>query len=315
MQVHHSIEALPRFNKAVVTIGTFDGVHLGHHVILDQLLTAAAACGGETVIITFHPHPRAVVQPDRPIFLLTSLEEKVALLEAKGIDHLVVVPFTAQFASLTAQAYVEDFLWKYFHPHTLIIGYDHRFGQGRQGNYEVMEQYAPKLGFQLIEIPAQMIQAATVSSTRIRAALSAGDPQLAAQLLGYAYRFTGTVVKGNQLGRTLGYPTANLQMLETEKLVPANGVYAVTLVVDDQPNQVWQGMMNIGVRPTVDGQHRVVEVHIFEFDREIYGAKLRVSVHAHLRAEMKFPGLDALKAQLAADRISAQQILSDEHLS
>lgn len=306
MQVHDSIEQLPKFNNAVITIGTFDGVHLGHHAILAQLHAAAKACQGETVIITFDPHPRTVVRPDQPLFLLTTLTEKVALLAAQGIDHLVVVPFTPAFANLSPAAYVADFLWKYFHPHTLIMGYDHQFGKDRSGNYEVMESFAREYGFELIEISPTMIEAAAISSTRIRKAISSGAPALAHQLLGYPYSFSGIVITGNKLGRTIGYPTANIQIPQASKLIPAHGVYAVSLTIAGWPNQHFTGMMNIGYRPTVAGQSLTIEVHIFDFDQDIYDMEMTVMVHQYLRNEVKFSGLDALKKQLAHDAEQAK---------
>jgi riboflavin kinase / FMN adenylyltransferase len=311
MQVHYSIEQLPKFHHAVITIGTFDGVHLGHHAILAQLQAAAQACEGETVIITFDPHPRTVVRPDQPLFLLTTLEEKVALLEAQGIDHLVVVPFTPAFSHLSPEAYVADFLWKYFHPHTLIMGYDHQFGKDRSGNYEVMESLARKYGFELIEISPTMLEAAAISSTRIRKAISTGAPAMAQQLLGYPYSFSGIVITGNKLGRTIGYPTANIQIPQAAKLIPANGVYAVSLRIKDWQNQLFTGMMNIGYRPTVAGQSLTIEVHIFDFDQDIYDQELTVMVHQYLRTEVKFSGLDALKKQLALDAEQAKAFFQE----
>nr|WP_214446637.1 bifunctional riboflavin kinase/FAD synthetase [Flavihumibacter rivuli] len=317
MQVHRNIEQLPAFRRAVVTIGTFDGVHRGHMQILDQLKAEAARIGGETLIITFHPHPRRIVgMAPEPVQLLNSLPEKIRLLEAAGIDHLVVVPFTNEFALQSAREYVEDFLVKRFTPHTIIIGYDHRFGKNREGDFHLLEDYASKGSFSLIEIPAHMLEASTVSSTRIRQALLQGDVELASTLLGYPYFFEGTVVKGNQLGRTIGYPTANLLITDNEKLIPANGVYAVTVQLTDANGKEYsknflKGMMNIGVRPTVDGLNRVIEVNIFHFNADIYGHTLSVTLHHRLRAEKKFDGLEALKAQLALDKESAMTSLGN----
>jgi riboflavin kinase / FMN adenylyltransferase len=244
--------------------------------------------------------------------LLNSLTEKIGLLEAAGIDHLVVVPFTQEFAAQTPKAYVEEFLVRYFHPHTIIIGYDHRFGQNRAGDFHLLEEYAVKQVFNLVEIPARLLEEATISSTRIRQALLQGDVKMAASLLGYPYFFEGLVVKGNQLGRTIGFPTANLVLTDNEKLIPANGVYAVTVErpeLGPGKNGKLKGMMNIGVRPTVDGLNRVIEVHIFDFNENIYGETLRVTVIHRLRAEQKFEGLEALKQQLAKDRIDSKEKL------
>lgn len=318
MQVHFSIDSLPAFRHAVLTIGTFDGVHLGHREIIRRLIEEARRIGGESVILTFHPHPRKVLRAgSQAVPLLNTIEEKTALLDSLGIDHLVVIPFTEAFAQMSASQYVEEFLLRYFQPHTIIIGYDHRFGKGRSGNYSLLEQYRDQGRFALQEIPEQLLNSNTVSSTRIREALLNGHPMEAGRLLGYDYYFEGKVVKGNQLGRTLGYPTANLEPLHPEKLIPSNGVYAVTCSIkkdlkvfaDSQGKMAWQGMMNIGIRPTVDGTGRVIEVNIFEFNEVIYGDILRVTVKNYLRPEMKFNGLDALKAQLAQDRDKALQLL------
>jgi riboflavin kinase / FMN adenylyltransferase len=313
MKVYHNIAILPAFNKAVVTIGTFDGVHLGHQQIISQLEKEAARIGGETVLVTFDPHPRKIVS-EKPLQLINTLNEKIELLEKKGINHLIIVPFTSAFSAQPAERYVEDFLIGRFHPHTVIIGYDHRFGKGRTGDFKLLEKYAADDAFELIEIPGQIIDEATISSTKIREALLHGKPEEAKRFLSYDYFFEGKVTEGNKLGRTIGYPTANLQIQDADKLVPANGVYAVTVELkksNDAPNN-YKGMMNIGVRPTVDGTKRLIEVNIFDFDRDIYGDILRVHVKKYLRAEKKFDGLEALKAQLARDKEGAQNILSNK---
>ena len=309
MQVHRHMNQLPAFRNAIVTIGTFDGVHTGHQQIIHQMKEEAHRLHGETVIITFHPHPRKIVSSHN-IHILNTLEEKAALLEAQGVDHLVVVPFDAGFAQQPADAYVQDFLYHYFKPKMVIIGYDHRFGKGRSGDYHLMEAYGSKLGFYIREIPEHVLNNVTVSSTRIRGALLHGDIAAANNYLGYAYFFSGLVVEGNKLGRTIGFPTANLQPVDQEKLVPGNGVYAVTVTIAGEPGEpVYRGMMNIGIRPTVDGTHRVIEVHLLHFDRDIYGKTLCVSLHAFLRQEIKFNGLDALKSQLEKDKQATLQAL------
>lgn len=306
MKVYHSTEQMPEFRNAVVTIGTFDGVHIGHQQILTQLKQEAARIGGETVIITFHPHPRKVVAAGQaPVYLINTIEEKIELLEKNGINNLVVVPFTEIFSQQAPEEYIEHFLVEKFHPHTVIIGYDHRFGKGRKGDYKMLEDYSARLGFALKEIPAHVIDDSTVSSTRIREAVLSGDIEQAKSLLGYDFFFEGKVVEGNKLGRTLGYPTANLQLATEEKLVPGNGVYAVTVVL--QSGETKQGMMNIGVRPTVDGTKRMIEVNIFDFNQDIYGSILRIYVQKYLRGEQKFNGLDALKEQLSIDKQNVLQ--------
>ena len=313
MKVHRELAgSLPEFNKSVVTIGTFDGVHLGHKRIIAQLKEEAARIGGETVIITFHPHPRKIISSGPgDIKLLNTLEEKISLLEAAGIDHLVVVPFDHVFANQTAEQYVNGFLYKYFKPHTVIIGYDHRFGKGREGDYQLMNAYGKKLGFEVKEISEKIINEIVISSTKIRHALIENKISIANQFLGYPYFFEGLVIEGNKLGRTIGYPTANLHITSEEKLIPGNGVYAVRVRSWELGVGSWEGMMNIGVRPTVDGKKRVIEVNIFDFEEDIYGQTLQVQVHHYLRGEVKFNGLDELRQQLQKDKLSATAALKN----
>jgi len=305
MQVHTQINNLPVFRNAVVTIGTFDGVHTGHQQIIAQLKEEAHAIDGETVIITFHPHPRKVVA-HKEVFVLNTLDEKIELLREKGIDHLVVVPFDERFASQSAKEYVEHFLFEKFHPHTVIIGYDHRFGHGRQGDYHLLEDFGKQLGFLVKEIPEHVLNNITVSSTKIREALLNSDVETANNYLGYDYFFEGLVIEGNKLGRTLGYPTANLQIETPEKLIPGNGVYAVIASVD---KSTYKAMMNIGVRPTIDGKKRMIEVNLFDFNQDIYGKTLRVYIKKYLRGEVKFNGLEELKNQLGIDKESTLRVL------
>ena len=325
MQIHRNINSLPQFKNAVVTIGAFDGVHTGHQQILLQLIEEANAINGETVIITFHPHPRKLVDGGKPIQIINTLSEKIELLRAKGIDHLVVVPFDEPFCNLTAEEYVNHFLFEKFHPHTVIIGYDHRFGKARHGDYHLMEDYGKMLGFDVKEISEHILNKVIVSSTRIREALLQSDITTANNYLGYDYFFEGTVIEGNKLGRTIGYPTANIKIEEDEKLIPGNGVYAVRAAISNQQSaiseggnssqliaqssQLFVGMMNIGIRPTVDGTKRMIEVNIFDFDEDIYGKTLRVYTKHYLRGEVKFDGLDALKQQLTTDKAAVIKLI------
>lgn len=306
MQVHRDLQHLPVFRNAVITIGTFDGVHSGHQYILQQLQEAAGACNGETVIITFDPHPREVLSPhDKTVRLLTTLEEKIQLLEQCGIHHLVVVPFTKAFSELSAQAYVEDFLIRTFRPHTIIIGYDHRFGHNREGGLELLEAEQQKFGFQLLEIPQQVVHNLTVSSTKIRQSLKDGAIQLANELLGYPYFLNGTVVHGDKMGRQLGFPTANIQLNDVRKLIPAQGVYAVTV---ETGGRSFKGALNIGTRPTFNATELRIEVYILDFDEDIYGAELRVSFLDYIRSDQKFDSVDALVLQMKNDVEKARTI-------
>jgi len=315
MQVHRNIELLPPFRNAVVTIGTFDGVHSGHRQIINQLKEEALKNKGETVIITFHPHPRKVVAAGKsPVMLINTIDEKIALMKQAGINHLVIVPFTESFSQLSAREYVEDFLISKFHPHTVIIGYDHHFGKGRSGNYKLLEEYNAQGAFQLKEIPEHLLHQNIVSSTAIRQSILAGDIEEANELLGYDFFFEGEVVEGNKLGRTLGYPTANVELYDEEKIVPANGVYAVratlsnnekAIILPGNESDLLKGMMNIGIRPTIGGNKRVIEINLFDFNKDIYGSTLCVFVKKFLRPEIRFNGLDALKNQLALDKIES----------
>jgi len=316
MQIHYDLETLPRFHKAVVTIGTFDGVHLGHRQIIDRLKTEAAAINGETVIITFHPHPRKVISSTiLGVRLINTLDEKIELLEKTGVNHLVVVPFTGAFANQSAEDYVTDFLIDKFHPHTIIIGYDHRFGKERKGDYLLLEKMANECNYQLKEIPKQMLDEISISSTRIREALVEGKIEVADKLPGYEFFFSGIVVDGDKLGRKLGYPTANLQIQDEEKIIPGNGIYAVYVEIVNQTSDLisqtsfLKGMMNIGFRPTVGGNKKVVEVNIFDFDKKIYGQTLKVFVKKYLREEIKFNNLEDLVKQIDKDKIESLKAL------
>lgn len=322
MKVHRNLATLPIFNNAVVTIGTFDGVHLGHRQIISQLKQEAQLINGETVIITFYPHPRSIVGDTVSVKLLTTPNEKIALLEQHGIDHLVIVPFDEAFANQSAEDYVTNFLYKKFKPHTLIIGYDHKFGKARKGDYHLLEAYGSKLGFAVKEISEEVMNNIVVSSTQIRKALLHSDAHTANNLLGYYYTFEGTVIQGDKIGRTIGYPTANIEMDQEDKLVPGDGVYAVTverpqLVVYDSTitheqsskNSTFKGMMYIGSRPVVNGKRRVIEVNIFDFDETIYAETLRVHVQHFIRGDMKLDGLEALKSQLGKDKVDCLKVL------
>ncbi len=328
MQVHRDVDNLPKFTKAVVTIGTFDGVHVGHRQIINKLKVEALKIKGESVIITFHPHPRKVISSAiLGVRLINTLEEKIEVLSGLGIDHLVIVPFTDAFANQPAEEYVRDFLYEKFHPDTIIIGYDHRFGRERMGDYKLMEKLAPQFGFKIKEIPKHIIDEIAISSTNIREAILHTDTEMANKLLGYTFFFEGEVVHGNKLGRQLGYPTANLKSHDPEKLIPGDGIYAVYVnikksegannqdmtEVNTFPIEIedvqYKGMMSIGFRPTVDGKKRVIEVNVFDFDKDIYGSTMRVYVKKFLRAEVKFNTLEDLVKQIDQDKVESLKVL------
>lgn len=308
MAVFHNLQALPGFERPVITLGTFDGVHLGHRAILDAVARQAAAISGESILITFEPHPRKVLFPEQDLKILTPLSEKVSLIQAAGIAHVVVAPFTKAFSELSAADYIQHFLVAHFQPAVIVIGHDHHFGHDRKGNIDLLQQYAPEYGYEVRQISKQLIHEAAVSSTKIRQALAGGDVRIANDMLGRPYALKGGVVRGQQLGRTLGFPTANLQPLSEDQLLPANGVYAVRALAG---GALQNGMMNIGVRPTVSKELALhLEVHLFDFKDDLYGQEVTVFFVAKLREEQRFNGLDALQAQLKLDALAAKAALS-----
>jgi riboflavin kinase/FMN adenylyltransferase len=316
MDVYRDIDQLPPFRNAVITIGTFDGVHQGHRQIIEHLQQEARKINGETVIITFHPHPRKVVSSAiLGIRLINTLGEKIELLEKSGVDHLAIVPFTEVFANQPAEDYVHNFLIEKFHPHTIIIGYDHRFGRDRQGDYRLLEKMSTSYNYILKEIPKHMLDEIAISSTNIREAIIHGDVATANKLLGYDFFFEGIVVDGDKLGRKLGYPTANLKLTDEEKIHLGDGIYAVYVEFPvhsksrSSTSKLFKGMMSIGFRPTVDAKKRVIEVNIFDFDKDIYGETIRVYVKKYLRAEIKFNNLDDLTKQIGQDKVDSLKCL------
>lgn len=307
MKVHQNPDSLPSFRKAVITVGTFDGVHRGHQVLIEKIRQLAHEIAGESVLITFDPHPRAVVFPnDDSLRLLSTTEEKIRLLEKLGVDHLVIVPFTKEFSLLSATAYVEEFLVKKFHPATIVIGYNHQFGHHRDGNIELLRKLADQNSFRVEEIHKQIVDDIEVSSTRIRIALQEGDVKTTSHLLGYFYSLSGTVTKGNQLGRKLGFPTANIVPDDKYKLIPSDGVYAIRIILG---NEKRNGAMNIGMRPTVNGTFRTIEAYIFDFNRDIYGHEITVEFIEWIREERKFETLDLMIEEIRRDEIKAREIL------
>lgn len=308
MIIYTGLDDIQPLPNAVVTSGTFDGVHRGHQTILSRLTEVARASGGESVLITYWPHPRTVVSNDsQNLKLLTTLDEKIELLDQAGVDYLVVIPFTRSFSELTSEEYIRQILIDKIGTKKLVIGYDHRFGRDREGGFDYIQAHQSEYGFGVEEIPRQDIEAVGVSSSKIRAALNEGNIQTANRFLGRLYSLTGTVVKGRQLGRTIGFPTANLQVDDQSKLIPANGVYAVDV---DYAGQTLGGMLNIGFRPTVAGTNQTIETYIFDFDKDIYGEHITLKFREFLRPEQKFDGLPALVAQLKRDEESARSILN-----
>ena len=309
MKVHYQLENLPRFRRAVITIGSFDGVHRGHQQLLARIQRLAERRGGESIVITFDPHPRTVLRPDDDsLRLLTTTPEKAACCEAAGIDHLVVVPFTIDFSHQTPEAYIRNFLVKHFSPERIVIGYDHRFGKDRKGDLAYLRYHGDELGYEVIEIDAQEVNSITVSSTKIREALLEGDVRTAHTLLGRPYAITGAVVEGKKIGRTIGFPTANIEPAHRLKLIPANGIYAVRALHDGRE---LEGMLYIGDRPSLnDGRGVVIELNIFDFAEDLYGQTLTVEFTDYLRGDLELNGLEALRAQLAADEKAARTALT-----
>ncbi|MEO6883096.1 MAG: bifunctional riboflavin kinase/FAD synthetase [Bacteroidia bacterium] len=308
MKIFTSIADFPIIIVPVVTTGTFDGVHLGHLKIINRLKEIATKEKGETVLLTFFPHPRMVLFPDdNDLKLLLTQDEKIQLLEKAGIDNLIVLPFTKEFSRLSSIDFVRSILVDGIHTKKLVIGYNHHFGRNREGSFEHLKEFGPLYGFDVEEIPAKDVENSEVSSTKIRKALQKGDIRKANEYLGFPYFITGKVVQGKQLGRTLGYPTANLEISDKHKLIPADGIYAVEIL---HAKKMYKGMMSIGKNPTVGGTSRTIEVNIFNFDSSIYGEELVIYFKEFLRDEKKFSDLDSLIKQIGLDKEHSLKILN-----
>ena len=308
MKVYKSLSDFTPLKNAVVTSGTFDGVHLGHRKIISRLLETSNEKNGESVVITFWPHPRLIVSPNsNNLRLLSNLDEKIELLAELGVGHLLVLPFTREFSELTSEEFVGDILISGIGTKTLVIGYDHRFGKNREGGFDYLKKNSERFQIDIVEIPRQEIERLTISSTKIRESLQKGDIKVANELLGRYYSFQGLVKKGRQLGRTIGFPTANVNVSKKYKLIPAFGVYAVKVHLRDQ---IFKGVMNIGNRPTVDGIGITQEVHILDFDDDIYGEILKVDVVDYIRPELKFEGVKELIEEITLDCEKAREILT-----
>ena len=299
MKIFHSINDFRSTKKTIITLGTYDGVHIGHKKILERVLQNTNDEQYESLVLTFFPHPRMVLQGDSDIKLLNTINEKIDLLQEIGIENLVIHPFDETFSRLTAEEFVKTILVDRLNIQKIIIGYDHRFGRNRTANIDDLINYGEQYGFEVEQISVQEINEISVSSTKIRQALIEGNMALANDYLGYDYFITGTVIQGKQLGRTINFPTANLAIQENYKLIPQNGVYIVKSSID---NKLVYGMMNIGFNPTVNGQNRSIEVHYFDFDADLYSKEIRVSILHRIRSEQKFPTFDLLKAQLEKDK-------------
>jgi riboflavin kinase/FMN adenylyltransferase len=307
LKIFHTIQSFSSFKQSIVTIGTFDGVHIGHQKILNLITKSAQELNCESLVLTFFPHPRMVLQKDTEMKQLNSVNEKVELLAKLGIDNLVIHPFDKDFSRLTAEEFVKEVLVDIFRVKKIIIGYDHRFGRNRTATIEDLNSFGKKYGFEVEQISAEQINEVAVSSTKIRNALLEGNAEIAASYLGYDYSITGIVSKGKQLGRTIGFPTANIKIEDENKLIPSIGVYIAKSYIKGNPIY---GMMNIGTRPTVDGSNQSIEIHFFDFKEDIYSQEITVTFLKRMRDEQKFESIDALKAQLNIDMINAKKYLN-----
>jgi riboflavin kinase/FMN adenylyltransferase len=307
LKVFRSIDDFVKVKGAVVTTGTFDGVHVGHRKIINRLNQIAKKIGGESVLLTFDPHPRMVLFPDdHGLELITTIDEKVALLEQAGVDNLIIHPFTKEFSRLSSLDFIREILVDKIGTSVLVIGYDHHFGRNREGSFEHLRESGPLYGFDVEEISVQDVDNVAVSSTKIRKALQEGDVSTANKYLAHPFQLTGTVVHGDKLGRELGFPTANIQIDDNHKVIPANGVYACYVLIAERK---LKGMLNIGNRPTVNGTEKRVEVNIFDMDEELYGKEVTLMLQERIRDEKRFDSVDSLKARLAVDKNLALRIL------
>ena len=301
MKIYHNIDDFKPVKNAVVTIGTFDGVHVGHRKIIAQIKELAQASGGETVILTFFPHPRMILHPeDESIKLITTIKEKAELMEQLGVDHLIITPFSRDFSNQTAEDYIRDVLVNKIGTRKIVIGYDHHFGKDRKGGLADLLKFSTIYGYEVVEIPEQDINDVAVSSTRIREALAEGNFELANACLGYPFFLTGKVMRGDRIGTQIGFPTANIAIEEKYKLIPGDGIFAVKVLVRAETHT---GMAYIGSRPTVNGSTRNIEVNLFDFDQDIYGQTIRMEFHHFVRGDMKLNGLDELKTRIALDKV------------
>lgn len=307
MNIFHSINDFKSIKKTILTLGTFDGVHVGHKKILERVTQNTENGKYESLVLTFFPHPRMVLHGQSEVKLLNTIDEKINLLEKAGIQNLVIHPFDEKFSRLTAEEFVKTVLVDQFHIKKIIIGHDHRFGKNRTADINDLITFGQQYNFEVEQISVQEIDAVSISSTKIRNALTEGNMALANDYLGYDYFLTGTIAKGKQLGRTIGFPTANLKIKENYKLIPQNGAYVVKSTIDQK---TVYGMMNIGYNPTVAGENLSIEIHYFDFDKDIYDQKIAVSILERLRPEQKFGSVDLLKEQLKKDKQTALEFIN-----
>ena len=308
MRIHQGLSEFKKLNYAIVTSGTFDGVHYGHQKILKRLNEITKKNGGESVLLTYWPHPRLVLYPDQELYLLSSIEEKAALLSEHNVDHLVIIPFTKEFSNLSSEEFIKNILVNKIGTKKLVIGYDHKFGKNRSGSFEELKKDGPIYGFDIEEIPKQMIENKAVSSTKIRKALSVGEIDIANDYLGRPFCIHGKVIEGDKIGRTMNFPTANIDVIFKHKLIPSEGIYAVKVTIGESS---FGGMLNIGYRPTFGGTQKRVEVHIFDFSDDIYGKEIMIQFIHKIRSEIKFQNVGALTDQLQSDKKEALSILKN----
>ena len=308
MKIYNNISSFNQVDKPIVTTGTFDGVHFGHRKIIDRLNQTAQKFGGESVLFTFSPHPRMVLFPDdHGVQLLNTMEEKIHLLENAGIQHLIIQPFTKDFSRTSSVSFVRDIIVNQLNTYKLVIGYNHHFGRNREGSFEHLKEFAPLYGFEVEEIPVQLLDDVGVSSTKIRRALLNGNVQQANDYLGYNYSLNGTVVQGRKIGRTIGFPTLNIEVKEADKLIPKNGVYAVQMMHADK---LIYGMMNIGNNPTISNDNSIkIEVHLFNFNNDLYNCDVEIQLLSYFRDEIQFNNLEELKTQLDKDKFHIKNLI------
>ena len=307
MQVHYGFESYKNIKNPIVTVGTFDGVHFGHQKIIQRLQKIAKKNNGESVLLTFDPHPRKILLNDQGLKLIHTINEKINILENLGLNHLVIYPFTLEFSKFSAKRYIDELLIQKLGTHTLVIGYDHHFGNDREGNIDLLKKYEKSNPFYLEEIKAHEIEEIKISSTKVRSAIEKGNIHLVNDYCGHFYEFSGEVVRGNGIGKTIGTPTANIQLNNSEKIIPLDGVYAVVCEIKGAN---YKGIMNIGYKPTVnEGQKRTIEIHLFDYEKDIYGQNLRTKVIERIRDEVKFNSLKDLKSQILKDNEKAKKIL------